>query len=82
MASESEFDKQKALFEQQIQFLENRNAALESREKELMAEIKSQKRETTDKSNAFKLKYESQIHELTHQLEDQNDTLFEKNSKI
>lgn len=43
MQADSEFDKQKALFEQQIEFITERNQALEAREKELMAELKNQK---------------------------------------
>ena len=41
MQAESEFEKQKALADQQIDFITQKNSTLESREKELMAELKS-----------------------------------------
>ena len=47
MQQDSEFDKQKALFEQQIEFITERNQALEAREKELMGELKAQKQDTS-----------------------------------
>ena len=40
MQADSEHDKQKALFEQQIEFITERNKALEEKEKELVAELK------------------------------------------
>jgi hypothetical protein len=41
MQSDSEFDKQKALFEQQVEFITERNQALEAKEKELILELKT-----------------------------------------
>jgi len=46
MQSDSEFDKQKALLDQQIEFSNERNTALELKEKETAAELKSVKAET------------------------------------
>ncbi len=61
MQQDSEFDKQKALFEQHIEFITERNQALEQRERELMAELKSQKQETSSQKSEQKLKYEQQL---------------------
>lgn len=45
LASESEFDKQKALLEQKMEFLERQLDEAQRREKELSAEVKNQKRD-------------------------------------
>ena len=50
MASESEFEKQKALYEQKIEFINNRCQALEAKEKELVQELKDTKREVSNQS--------------------------------
>lgn len=47
MQSDSEHDKQKALYEQQIEFITERNKALEEKEKEITIELKQQKAETS-----------------------------------
>jgi hypothetical protein len=47
MQSDSEHDKQKALYEQQIEFITERNKALEEKEKEITLELKQQKTETS-----------------------------------
>ena len=45
MAAESEFDKQKALLEQKLEFLERQLQESQSKEKELSSEVKNQKRD-------------------------------------
>lgn len=45
MASESEFDKQKALLEQKVEFLERQLEEAQRKEKELSSEVKNQKRD-------------------------------------
>lgn len=61
MQSDSEHDKQKALYEQQIEFITERNKALEEKEKELALELKQQKQETSSWKADQKNKYEQQI---------------------
>lgn len=45
MAAESEYDKQKALLEQKLEFYEKSLEEAQRKEKELSAEVKNQKRE-------------------------------------
>ena len=45
MAAESEFDKQKALLEQKLEFYEKSLEEAQRKEKELSSEVKNQKRE-------------------------------------
>lgn len=82
MQSDSEFDKQKALFEQQIEFITERNQALEAREKELMQELKSQKQDTSSQKNEQKQKFEQLMADLQKKLEEQTDTIFDMESKV
>lgn len=81
MASESDFLKQKALLEQQIQFLENRNAALDAKEKELAEELKQQKKESHSSTTDLKNKYDQQVRELHKTIETQKDQIYDWESK-
>lgn len=45
MAAESEFDKQKALLEQKLEFLEKSLEDAQKKEKELSTELKNQKKD-------------------------------------
>jgi hypothetical protein len=45
MAAESEFDKQKALLEQRVEFYEKNLEEAQKKEKELSMEVKNQKKE-------------------------------------
>jgi hypothetical protein len=45
MAAESEFDKQKALLEQKVEFLERQLDEAQKKEREMSAEVKNQKRD-------------------------------------
>ncbi len=82
MQSDSEFDKQKALLEQQIEFLNDRNQKWEAKEKEMMLELKQTKQEQNNWKNDQKSKYEQTIADLQRQVEDLNDSVFEMESKI
>lgn len=64
MQSDSEFDKQKALLEQQIEFLNDRNQKWEAKEKEMMLELKQTKQEQNNWKNDQKSKYEQTISDL------------------
>jgi chromosome segregation ATPase len=48
VTSQSEFEKQKALYEQKIEFINARCQQLETREKELVQELKDTKREVAN----------------------------------
>ena len=64
MQSDSEFDKQKALLEQQIEFLNDRNHKWEAKEKEMMLEMKNTKLEQNNWKTDQKTKYEQTIADL------------------
>lgn len=81
MQSDSEFDKQKALLEQQIEFLNERNQSLENKEKELVAELRSQKQEASTWKADQKSKFETQIGELQAKIDEMTETAFEMESK-
>ena len=82
LQSDSEFDKQKALLEQQITFLNERNQSLEAKEKETLLELKQSKQEQSNWKNDQKSRYEQQIADLQTQAQDLNDTVFDLESKI
>jgi len=65
MATESEFDKQNALMKQQIEFTQAKADKLETREKELLNELKNQKKENVASSGNVKEKFEKQLIDLT-----------------
>jgi len=70
IAEESNFEKEIALKNQTIEHLTEKANKLESREKELITELKQQKKETLASSGEAKAKYEQQIRDLTKELED------------
>ena len=82
LASESEFEKQKALYEQKIEFINNRCVGLEAKEKELVQELKDMKRDVANQSMERKSKFETQIRDLTKKIEELNETLFETQSNL
>lgn len=81
MASESEFDKQKALLEQKVEFLERQLDEAQRKEKELSAEVKNQKRDHFQSVKDIQAKLEQQIKELNKRVEEQSEQLFEQESK-
>ena len=64
-ASESEYDKQKALFMQQIEHLTQKTQQQDEKERQLIQELKEQKVESTSASSEQKLKFETEVRELT-----------------
>jgi len=70
MATESEFDKQNALMKQQIEFTQAKADKLENREKELLNELKNQKKENVASSGNVKEKFEKQLIDLTKKYDD------------
>ncbi len=82
MQSDSEHDKQKALYEQQIEFITERNKALEDKEKELALELKQQKLETSNWKADQKSKYEQQIQDLLKKVEELTDANFDFETRV
>lgn len=64
-ASESEFDKQKALFVQQIEHLTQKVTQQDEKERQLIQELKEQKVETMNATVESKTKYETEIRQLS-----------------
>ena len=73
MQADLEFDKAKALMEQQIQFITKRNQDLEEKEKKLNTEIKEQKQDSTQQFVEQKSKFEQKIQELSQSLSELED---------
>jgi hypothetical protein len=80
MATESEYDKQKALLEQKIEFFEKNLEEAQRKEKELALELKSQKRDHFTVSKEASGKFEQQIKDLNKKCEEQAEKLFEQES--
>lgn len=82
MATESESDKQKALLEQKVEFLEKSIETSKQKEKDYQTEIKNQKKELTSSLKESNSKYEEKINELNKKLDDAQDEITEKDNKI
>ena len=76
-ASESEFDKQKALFLQQIEHLKQKTTQQDEKEKHLIHELKEQKMDAHNSSKEQTLKYENEIRELSSKVKEYSETIFE-----
>ena len=61
IAAESEFDKQKALLDQKIDFLEKEVADLSKREKDLTIELRNSKKEFLNQNKENSQQLEKQI---------------------
>jgi chromosome segregation ATPase len=81
MAAESEFDKQKALLEQKVEFLERQLDEAQKKEREMSAEVKNQKRDHFQSVKDIQTKLETQIKELSQMNEEKSEQLFEWESK-
>ena len=58
MSAESEHDKQKALLEQKLEFLEKSLEDAQKKEKELSVEVKNQKRDHFNSNKEISTKFE------------------------
>ena len=81
MSAESEFDKQKALLEQKLEFIEKQLDESQKKEKELSSEVKNQKRDHFNNVKDLQSKLEQQVKELNRRVEEQSEQLFEWESK-
>ena len=64
MSAESENEKQRALLQQKIEFLQTSMEEANKREKELSLELKNQKRETLNSTKESQQKYDQQLREF------------------
>ena len=77
MASESEFDKQKALFEQKIEFLEKALEDSNKREKEITVELKNCKKDFLNQNKEQTSVLEKQIKDINKIMEELKETNYE-----
>ena len=76
-ASESEYDKQKALYLQQIEHLTQKTQQQDEKERQLIQELKEQKVESTQHNTEQKSKFETEIRELSRKVKELSEQLFE-----
>ena len=77
MTSESEFDKQKALFEQKIEFLEKALEDSNKREKEITVELKNCKKDFLNQNKEQTSVLEKQIKDMNKIMEELKETNYE-----
>jgi|TARA_B110000305_G_C19289967_1_gene563678 chromosome segregation ATPase len=77
VASESEFDKQKALFEQKIEFLEKALEDSNKREKEITVELKNCKKDFLNQNKEQTSVLEKQIKDMNKIMEELKETNYE-----
>ena len=82
LSTESEFDKQKALLDQKIQFLEKSIEDYQRKEKTQIQEMQKQKQELLDILKDGSSKYDSQLKSLQDKNEDISETLLEKEAEL
>ena len=82
LSTESENDKQKALLEQKITFMENTIENLKQKDKDNQAEIKNQKKELLSSIKENSSKYEDKINSLNKKIEELSEEIGEKDNKL
>lgn len=82
IASESEFDKQKALLMQKIEFHEKTIEDLQRKDKEYSAELKNQKKEHTSAVKETSQRYEKQLKTLQEKLDALHEQYLEKEAEL
>ena len=82
VASESEFDKQKALFEQKIEFLEKALEDSNRREKEISVELKNCKKDFLNQNKEQTTQLEKQIKDQNKLMEELKEQNYEQETKI
>lgn len=79
--NESEFDKQKALYVQQIEHLTQKTGQQEEKERQLIHELKEQKLEAHNSSKEAINKYETEIRELSAKVKEYAEQIYELESQ-
>ena len=85
VASESEFDKQRALLEQKIEFLEKAVEDSARREKDISTELKSCKKDFYSQNKELTTSLEKQIKDQSKSIDELKEQLYEletKNSEL
>ena len=80
--SESEFDKQKALFEQKIEFLEKALEDSQKREKEISVELRNCKKDFLNQNKEQTSQLEKQIKDQQKLVEELKEGNYEHETKI
>jgi len=80
--SESEYDKQKALYMQQIEHLTQKTQQQDEKERQLIQELKEQKMEQLSHTTEQKSKFEFEIRQLTQKVKDLSEQVFELESQL
>ena len=70
---ESEFEKERALFDQKVEFLEKSLEEKTARERDFLAERQSQKQGLTSEIKSLVSKYEADIKNLQNQLSEEKE---------
>ena len=82
ISSESEFEKQKALLNQKISFLEDSLKASQAKEKQLASELQKQKEELLNSMRAGSSKHEEHLKSLQDRSDDLQEQLLEKEGMV
>jgi len=77
MQAESEFDKERALFDQKVQYLEKSLKEKQDRERTYLSELHSIRSDMTSELRGQCLKYETEVKSLQLTLTEERDTLSE-----
>ena len=79
--SESEFDKEKALLDQKIEFLEKALEDSNKREKEISAELRNSKKDFLSQNKENTTALEKQIKDQMKQIEEMKESIYEWENK-
>jgi hypothetical protein len=77
MQAESEFDKERALFDQKVEYLEKSLKEKQDRERTYLSELHSIRSDMTSELRGQCLKYETEVKSLQLTLTEERDTLSE-----
>jgi|DEB0MinimDraft_12_1074336.scaffolds.fasta_scaffold08249_4 chromosome segregation ATPase len=81
VSAESEFDKQKALLDQKLEFLDKALEDSQRREKELSTELKNSKKDFFAQNKEQQQALEKQIKEQAKKIEDMKEQVYEWENK-
>ena len=82
MSTESEFDKEKALLEQKIKFLEDSLKEHQDKEKRMVEDFSKQKKEYLDSNKEGSSRFEGQLKSMTEKNDELNEQVLEKEAEI
>lgn len=82
LQSESEYEKQRALFDQKVEFLEKSLSEKADRERNYISELHSKRSEMTGEMKAMISRYEAEIKTLQSDLEEEKERVSEIESQL